>query len=164
MSNIKKAGSTENSESSEVGLPQSKVQHILQDLEILSLQKGSKGVDLSDFSENQKDKLLDIIAKNEDNAFKFHTKRLETFEKIAVSRINSTTINQKTIRIVLLILVIIFLIITILILFYKENFFIPWLTFLTGIGSGIGLSKAGKILFKEPQIPDSELNPDKNKE
>jgi hypothetical protein len=162
MSNIENTEKADNTEDSESGLPQSKIEHILQDLEILSLQKGSKGVDLSDFSENQKDKLLDIIAKNEDNAFKFHTKRLETFEKIAVSKINSTTINQKTLRIILLIIAFIFLIITILILFFKENFFIPWLTFLTGIGSGIGLSKIGKILFREPQIPDYELNPDKD--
>ncbi len=164
MSNIDQANTSDYSEKEEIGSPQSMVQHILHELEVLSLQKGLRGIDLSVLSDNQRDKLLEIITKNEDNAFKFHIKRLETYEKIVISKINSTTINQKTLRFVLLILIIFFLTITVIILLYKETYFIPWLTFLTGVGSGVGLSKAGKALFKEPQIPDSDLNLDRNNE
>lgn len=135
-----------------------KVENILEELEYLSLQNSSRGITLADFSPQQKNKLLEIIEKNEDNAFHFHTKRLESIEKISLSKINSSTVNQKTIRWVLLGLLLIFVVLTIVILLFKDNYFIPWLTFLTGIGGGFGLSSVLKSLFKEPDVNANEFN------
>lgn len=165
MSNIETINpEEENNPKNEPTLPASKVQHILQELEVFALQKGGRGsFDISKFSSQQIDKLLDILKTNEDNAFKFHTKRLETLEKIQIKKIDSTTINQKTIRIGIIGVIITIPIITLLILFFKETFFIPWVTFLTGVGSGFGLSKLSKHLIKEPQLsnPIPEDNNDK---
>lgn len=141
--------------------PESKVSHILQDLEILALQqKGSKGFDLTQLNSEQFDKFIGLLEKNEDNALKFHTKRLDTIEKIQTKRIDATTTNQKTIRIALIISLIVVPTLTVLILFYKDTFFIPWLTFLTGLAGGVGLSKAGKLITKEAPtnnpIPEEE--------
>lgn len=141
--------------------PESKVSHILQDLEILALQqKSSKGFDLTQLNPEQFDKFIGLLEKNEDNALKFHTKRLDTIEKIQTKRIDATTTNQKTIRIALIISLIVIPTLTVLILFYKDTFFIPWLTFLTGLAGGVGLSKAGKLITKEAPtnnpIPEGE--------
>lgn len=141
--------------------PESKVSHILQDLEILALQqKSSKGFDLTQLNSEQFDKFIGLLEKNEDNALKFHTKRLDTIEKIQTKRIDATTTNQKTIRIALIISLIVVPALTVLILFYKDTFFIPWLTFLTGLAGGVGLSKAGKLITKEAPtnnpIPEEE--------
>lgn len=140
--------------------PRSKVSHMLQEMELLSLQKGKNGMDISSFNPAQRDKMLEILEKNEDNAYKYHTKKLETVERIQLSRISSATINQKTIRIGIVGVIIAVPLLTILILFFKENFFIPWLTFLTGLGGGYGLSKASKTISKEPStknpVPDDD--------
>lgn len=133
-------------------LPKNKVQGILQELEILALTKsrgGSGGIDMSQFSPQQVDKLLDILSKNEDNAFSFHKERLNVAKEVELKRIDSTTVNQKTIRITIIIILIVIPAITIAILFYKDTFFIPWLTFLTGLAGGVGLSKASKFLTRE---------------
>lgn len=84
--------------------PESKVSHILEDLEILALQqKSNKNFDLTQLNSEQFDKFIGLLEKNEENALKFHTKRLETIEKIQIKRIDATTTNQKTIRIALII-------------------------------------------------------------
>jgi hypothetical protein len=164
MSNIETVNPEEESnKKNEPALLVSKVQHILKDLEILALEKGSRGsFDISKFTPQQIEKLLEILKTNEDNAFKFHTKRLETIEKIQIKKLDSSTINQKTVRIGLIGVIVAIPILTILILFFKDTFFIPWLTFLTGISSGVGLSKASKYLVKEPQL--SNPIPDDNNE
>ncbi len=165
MSNIESVNPEgEESNKNKPSLSESKVQHILQELELFALQKGGRSsFDISKFSSVQIDKLLEILKTNEDNAFKFHIKRLETVEKIQIKKIDSTTINQKTIRIGIIGIIITIPLITLLILFFKENFFIPWLTFLTGVGSGLGLSKISKYIVKEPQLsnPIPEDNNDK---
>ncbi|MDI3520445.1 MAG: hypothetical protein PWR04_433 [Anaerophaga sp.] len=155
----------ENEKNTEVSSPyEKKVEHILEELEYLSLQNDSRGIKLADFTPQQKNKLLEIIEKNEDNAFQFHTKRLESLEKISLSKINSSTVNQKTIRWVLLGLLLVFVVLTIVILLFKDNYFIPWLTFLTGIGGGFGLSSVLKSLFKVPEVNENEFSSSEEKQ
>lgn len=141
--------------------PESKVSQILQDIEILALQqKSSKGFDLSQLNPDQFNKFIGLLEKNEDNAFKYHEKRLTTIENIQTKRIEATTINQKTIRITMVICIIFIAIVTFVILLLKETFFIAWLSFLSGLAGGIGLAKIGKFFIKEPPInnpiPDQE--------
>ena len=133
--------------------PERKMQTILQELEVMALRKGgtgNSGLDLSNLSEQQMNSLLSLLEKNEDNAFKFHDKRLDVARDIELKKIESTTINQRTIRIALIIILIAVPAISLLILFFKDQFFIPWLTFLTGILGGLGLSKVPRFLLKQP--------------
>jgi hypothetical protein len=143
--------------------PKSKVSEVLQELEIMAMQKGSRNfIDTSKFNSNQVDKLLDTLSENEKNAFAYHSKRIDAIKEIELKKIDASVINQKTIKIVSIgsILFIIPLI-TLLILFYKETYFIPWLTFLSGILGGFGLSKITSRLFYQPE-PGNPINEEDN--
>lgn len=134
-------------------VPERKMQTILQELEVMALKKsgaGNSGLDLSNLSEEQMSSLLGLLEKNEDNAFKFHDKRLDVAREIELKKIESTTINQRTVRIALIISLVAVPVISLLILFFKDQFFIPWLTFLTGILGGLVLSKVPRFLLKQP--------------
>jgi hypothetical protein len=154
MSNIDTTDSNQdNLEEAEIAqpqLPKNKVQAMFQELEIMAMQKGSRNsLDLSKLDKNQIDKVLDTMAENEKNAFAFHSKRLDAIKEIELRKIDASVINQKTLKFVLIgVLIFILPLITLLILFFKETFFIPWLTFLTGIVGGFGLSKITSSLFK----------------
>ncbi len=134
-------------------LPKNKVQSVLQELEVMAMQKGSRNsLDISKLDKGQIDKLLDTLSENEKNAFAFHTQRIDAIKEIELKRIDASVINQKTIKVVLIGgLLIVVPAITLLILFYKETYFIPWLTFLTGILGGFGLSKVASNIFRQPE-------------
>ncbi|QMU62989.1 MAG: hypothetical protein GKR88_01020 [Flavobacteriaceae bacterium] len=81
--------------------PQSKIKNMLEEIELLALHKErGSGIDISSFNESQKDKLLDIMAKNEENAFSFYSKRLETEKDIEIKRLDTSIVNQKTLKII----------------------------------------------------------------
>ncbi len=130
----------------------SKVGSILQELEVLALSKNRNGgLDLSNFSEQQTDKLLDILAKNEDNAFNYHSKKLDTIKEVELKRIDNSSINQKTLRWIAYGVLFAVPLITILLMFYKDEYFVPWLTFLAGLAGGTGINKASRALLKSPE-------------
>ncbi len=132
-------------------LPQNKADRILQEVEILAFQQGSKSdFNLSNFSDEQIEKLLDILSKNEENAFQFHSKRLEVAKEIELKRIQAANTSQFTYRYAIVGGLIGIPALTVLILLFKDAYFIPWLTFLTGLAGGMGLSKVSKDLTKEP--------------
>ena len=100
-------------------------------------------------NDSQKDRLIDIMEQNEEHMVKYYMRRLEMEEKVALKKIDATTSSQRTKRIYYITGICTVLIITLLILFIRDSFFIPWLTFLTGIGSGMGLSKLNTNNIKE---------------
>ncbi len=128
-----------------------KMQSVLQELQIMATQKGgNRGFDISNFDKEQIDKLLETVSENEKNAYQFHTKRIDAIKEIELEKIKASSINKVTIKYLLIgsILVVIPGI-TLLILFFKDTYFIPWLTFLTGMLGGIGISKTASGLFKK---------------
>jgi len=132
-------------------IPKSKMEGVLEELEMFALQRGNQNsFDISTFNEAQKDKLLEILSINEKNAFDYHTKRIDAIKEIEVKKIDASIVNQKSLRILIVAVVITIPAITLLILFFKETFFIPWLTFLTGLIGGIGISKIIPVFFKQP--------------
>jgi hypothetical protein len=141
---------------------QTKIQQVIQGFEMFSLQKNQNSLEFTNLTDKQKDKLIDIIALNESNAYKFKAKKIESDEKIKEKLIDSQTINQKTIKQVILFGMFIFVAVTILILFYKDNYFSQWLSFIAGLLGGFGLRSASKFLIKEPQIstPKKEEQPE----
>ncbi|PIQ22890.1 MAG: hypothetical protein COW65_00480 [Cytophagales bacterium CG18_big_fil_WC_8_21_14_2_50_42_9] len=129
-------------------VPKSKVQTLFQELEIMAMQKGSKNaLDFNKLNPEQINQVLATLKENENNAFAYHTKRLDAIKEIEIKKIDASVINQKTYRYSVIGLLIAGFVIIVLILIFKENFFIPWLTFLTGIlgGFGLGRSSIGKI-------------------
>jgi hypothetical protein len=36
-------------------------------------------------------------------------------------------------------------------MFYKDEYFVPWLTFLAGLAGGTGINKASRALLKTPE-------------
>ena len=125
----------------------SKMNQILQELEVMSLSKGSLGgIDVNFFDKDQRGKLLDLMAKNEDNAIKYHTDRINVHKEIELARIASANTNNKTVRYVTVAGLILVVAVTVLILLFKDGFFIPWLTFLTGFVGGVGALKVVNAL------------------
>lgn len=101
------------------------------------------------------------MADNEKNAFSFHIRRLDAIKEIELRKIDAYIINQKTFKVVLIGEILIILpAITLSILFFKETYFIPWLTFLTGILGGFGLSKVTSDILN----PSDTKNPIKKVE
>ncbi|MCK9290777.1 MAG: hypothetical protein WCR58_09210 [Bacteroidales bacterium] len=153
MSNIEHTESNQNNPKTEIvqpQLPKSEVRAMFHELEIMAMQKGSRNtLDLNKLDKDQIDKVLDTMAENEKNAFAFHSKRLDAIKEIELRKIEASVINQKTLKFVLIgVLIFVLPAITLLILFFKDTFFIPWLTFLTGILGGLGLSKIMSSIFK----------------
>jgi hypothetical protein len=141
-------------------LPEKNIAKVLEQMQILSLKKerGSSGFDLSRFTEPQVDKLLNILDKNEDNAFKYHTKRLDSVQAIQIKKIDASIVDQKTKRFIFFGILAAAAVITLVILWLKQEFFVPWLTFLTGSagGWGVGRSQAKTKIVKESSSGDSD--------
>ena len=144
MSEITTVEAEEDNHRNDIIPPKNKMQSIFESLEVMALQKGKGGMDINSFSSEQKDKLLDILAKNEDNAFTYHTKKLEVTKDISLAHINSSTVTQRTKRYTILGSLFVGSFVTVLILILKEQFFIHWLTFITGIFGGIGIGRYSK--------------------
>lgn len=166
MSNIDnlegEEGGMENQQMSQPDFSKRQMHSMIQELEIMAMQKGGQSsIDFNKLDSSQIDKVLETMADNEKNAFAFHTKRIDAMKEIELRKIDASVIHQKTLKIVLIgVIVVILPVITLSILFLKENFIIPWLTFLTGILGGFGLSKAATSLFK----PIDTKNPIKEDE
>jgi hypothetical protein len=141
------------------GEPSLKLKAMLEGLEMFSAKRNSApSFSLADLNEGQRDKVLDIVAKNEDNAYKYHTKKLEVLERLNSKQIDASTIGRRNVRYIVYAAIATFLILTIVIIFYKSEFFVPWLTFLTGLAGGFGLSKVKNGLTKEPKLSDPTKN------
>lgn len=141
--------------------PKNKVQSIFESLEVMALQRGkSGGLDISTFSPEQKDKLLDILGKNEENAFAYHTKKLDVTKEVTLAHITSTTVSQRTTRYISIGSIGVVAIITIVILLMKEEYFIHWLTFITGLAGGFGVGRFSKDTKTES--PKIQIDDDDN--
>ena len=134
-------------------LPKAKAQQILQEFEIMAMQKASRNtLDISKFDKDQINKLLEAAKENESNAFAFHTMRINAMKEIELKRIDASVVNQKTIRYLLWIgVLVVGPGLTILIMFFKEDFLVTWLTFITGLIGGAGLNKSLSGLLKQPE-------------
>lgn len=124
--------------------PTHRAEHLL---EMLIHQKGkNNSLEFKDLSDAQKSEMIVLMNKTEDNAFKFHTKKLDTFEKIETLKIKSTTSGHKTYRIIFICALFAALVVTLIILIWKDTFFQTWMAFLTGLMGGAGLSTMSKKL------------------
>lgn len=113
---------------------------MLQQIEMTMMQQRNKSsLDISALDKEQKDKLLDIMEKNENNAFEYSKKQLEVHERINVKILEASIVDQKTLRYVLWGGGASLVVVMVLILFFKENYFVPYLTFVTGLIGGMGL-------------------------
>lgn len=136
-------------------IPKAKMHAIMEQFEYFALQQREKeGIDLGGLSDSQKDKLLEIISKNEDNAFNYHTKKLEAAERIEQKRIVASTIDKRTTRYIAIFLLSIFLIITLAILFFKDEYLDTWLAFVIGLIGG-----AGGVKLLERKTQDETRRP-----
>lgn len=148
----------DSAEELEIQLPKKQVKHMLQEIEVMAMQRMNKNsFDLSTLESHQVDKVLDTMHKNEQNAFDYHKNRLETYKAIRLEEIGASVITEKNNRYFGLSLIGIFCIITLLILFFKEAYFINWMTFIAGILAGKGLSKYSE---KTQKVSKTKLDDD----
>ncbi|HAT62442.1 MAG TPA: hypothetical protein DCS83_07880 [Prevotella sp.] len=131
---------------------------MLEQFQVMALKqfKGGGDFDLSVFSAEQKDKLLDIMSKNEDHAYEYSKLKIKSSESIVSKKIDASIVDQKTRRWVILFIIGVLFIIGLAILIFKDKFFISYLTFVAGLMGGTGL----RFLFDKKNItvsstPDS---------
>lgn len=162
MSDVTPLNQPEDDKNSSLSLnePKSKVQGIFQSLEMMVHQRGKSGFDVSSFSPEQKDKLLDMLASNEANAFSYHTKKLDVTKELTLAHINSTTVTQRTNRYIGISVVAVLSIITVVILLFKDTYFVHWLTFITGLLGGFGIGRFAKDSSKSEKVEKITIDDD----
>ncbi|MBS1917461.1 MAG: hypothetical protein JST87_14375 [Bacteroidetes bacterium] len=136
---------------------QQKASELIEKFEAFALKQSKPGLDFDKLNTQQVDKVLEIMAQNETNAFNYHCKRLETAEKINLANITSKSAGERTFRISFICTIIAVVIITMIILFVKEKYFIPWISFIGGNLSGLGISKLPHLISKEHNKKSTEI-------
>ncbi|WP_108866854.1 hypothetical protein [Aquimarina aquimarini] len=139
-----------------------KFKGVLAEMEMMmSWQKSHQSnSDLAGLNEKQKDKLIESVLINEQNHFEFSKQKLEAEERVELKRIEATTVNQRTKRYVMLGGLFFIAILSILILMLQNEYFVSWLTFLTGILGGIGVSKSG--ILNNQDVKSNSFSSDEN--
>jgi hypothetical protein len=134
-----------------------KLNKVIESLEMAAIQKTtSSGINVSDFSTEQKDRLLDIMIQNEDNAFQYNMKRLSVSENLNSKALNASIVNQKTVRFILIGGGIAVFILIILIIFFKPEFFNLFISFIAGVLGGFGLKSVFASLRGSSKITISD--------
>lgn len=139
----------------------SKISSVLDEYMLGQQMRNSAGViDFSSLSEQQADKMVDMIIKNEEHNYDYMIKHLEAQSRFEDRRIEASIVNQKTVRYLLLGGGFLLFAVMVLILFFKETYFIPYLTFVTGLAGGVGIKSAAESLTgsRKPRSSDQEDN------
>lgn len=140
--------------------PKQKFESIFEKMEMMALKQSEGGMNLKSLSEPQKDKLLEVVQKNEDHAFEYHTEKLKSEKEIRLAEIQAGTFQFKTNRISTVCITIAITGITVVIVIFKETFFVPWLTFVTGLVGGLlggyGLGRSSSDNPASPRKTDGE--------
>lgn len=137
----------------------SKISSVLDEYMLGQQMRNSAGVvDFSSLSEQQADKMVDMIIKNEEHNYEYMIKHLEAQSRFEERRIEASIVNQKTVRYLLLGCGFLLFAVMVLILFFKETYFIPYLTFVTGLAGGVGIKSAAESLTggRKPKPNDKE--------
>ena len=117
-------------------------------------------MDLSPFNSEQKDKLLSLAEKGQDQGHELAKLQLSANLEIAKKTIDAANINQRTLKYVLLGGMIALFVITLIVLFFEKEFFIPILSFITGLCGGAGVKSLLDKFYSNPRI-DIDENIDK---
>ncbi len=120
-----------------------KIERMIERVEMMALQKG-ENIDLSVLNDTQRDKILEVMQINEMHAFQYHSKKLDGDKEVKLARIQAGTIIQKSNRDSTLLLILGTIVITLCILFFKDAYLSVWLSFITGLAGGYGISKLQK--------------------
>lgn len=138
-----------------------KVVSILEQIELLNLHKSKDAhMDWTMLSKEQGDEMIKLMSKNEDNAFAYANKRLDTIKEIEVKRLDTSIINQKTFKIAVIMALIFVTGLTVLFLFFKPEFLIPWFTFIAGLLGGSSIPRFTRFIMSTPEkanISDSDI-------
>lgn len=135
-----------------------KTKYMMREMTMMAMQRLNKpSFDISGFDKDQKDRLLDIMDRNENNAFEYSKKKLEVQERLGSKALDASITDQKTLRYVLWGGGLSIFLLMILILFFKDEYFIDYLVFVAGLGSGFGLkSLLPQMSSNPPKIEDKD--------
>ncbi len=117
-----------------------KFESIFEKFEMMAMRQGG-GLNLGSLNETQRDKLLGVVEKNEEHAFEYFKEKLKTKKEIKLKEIEAGNFTFRTNRITMVIVLLALFVVTVIILYTKDNYFVPWLTFLTGLIGGYGFAK-----------------------
>lgn len=141
-SEITDPGSSMPKSNSNPAISESRMEAIFEEMQMMSLQRGNKrSFDLSIFNDKQRDEMIEIAKLNEKNSFAYHQKKLEKEERETKMRLEAQQVNQKTLRYIAFMTIGVISILLTLILFIKTEFFTQFLTVVTALMGGAGLTK-----------------------
>ncbi|GAB6010686.1 hypothetical protein [Viscerimonas tarda] len=130
-----------------------KTKMALEQMEMMVMQQTPRGgLDMSVFTDEQKSKVLDLMHKNEENSFNYAKEKLRVTEKLNEKVLDTSIVNQKTLRYFLLGGGLALFALMVLVLFLRDQYFVPFLSFVTGMIGGVGLKSAFSQLVKKPDI------------
>ncbi len=157
MSEIEKSnGPDQPSKQSDSDAHESKLSAFLQETTLSAIsQSRNGGLDLSRLNDAQMDKVIEIAHLNEQNSFEYHNKKTEADKEVRLAEINSGPVIFKHFSRAALAIILFITIITLCILFFKDQYFNVWLSFLTGVFGGFGLSKMVPSKQATTQNPSS---------
>lgn len=129
----------------------------LEQLEMMVMNQNNGGIELSKLDKDQQNQIIHLMHKNEDNSFNYANKRLELNAELRKKELDVSIVNQKTIRYIAIGLLVAFFVLLVLILFFKEEYFGTFLSFVTGLLGGAGLSKwFSQMSKKTKEIKEEE--------
>ncbi len=121
--------------------PSTRIEDLWEKVQLMAMQQPGANFDLGSLTDAQKDKLMQVVEKNEEHAFQYYQTEQRNKRDIKLAEINASTFNFKTNRISLIIVLIIVFVITLVVLIWKDNYFLNWISFLTGLVGGYGVAK-----------------------
>lgn len=121
-----------------------KMQAMFQELQMMASHRGRGGFDISKFTPQQIDKLLETVSQNESNSFKYHEKRIDAVKDIELAKIKASSIAKINVRYLTIFAAIFVIGITVLLIVLNDKYLINWFTFIISLGGGVGIGRATK--------------------
>lgn len=100
---------------------------MMESLQLVAQQKLYGNIDLQQLDKEQMDQLLQNMAMYDQQQHDLLTKKLDVAQKLELERIRSKVLHKRTMRYLFIgVCLVVLPIVTLLILFYREQYFIPW--------------------------------------
>jgi len=116
----------------------------IREIGYMAMRKMSKGGEMFDsLDKEQKDKLIEGMVESEKNQYNYHLKKLDNDKEVQLRQITANTAGGRNTTFLITAVLVVALVISVIILLMKDTFFSQWLSFITGIAGGFGLSKIG---------------------
>lgn len=132
------------------------IRQMMTQFEMMAMRKGREGIDISIFSNEQKDKLLDIVLQSEQNSSNLQKEKIAADKEISLARIKAKTVVQRTNRYIYLGTLVAVFVISLIVFLKVPDYITQWLSFVTGICGGYGIGYAAKSKSEDVTLKEAQ--------